>query len=32
MDAAVYDAIVGRLEAQGYEVERLNRTLQRIGG
>lgn len=28
MDVAVYDAIVGRLRAQGYEVERLVRTLQ----
>jgi apolipoprotein D and lipocalin family protein len=28
MDTAVYDAIVARLRAQGYEVERLNRTLQ----
>jgi len=28
MDAAVYQGIVARLRAQGYEVERLNRTLQ----
>lgn len=28
MDAAVYDGIVVRLRAQGYEVERLKRTLQ----
>ena len=28
MDAAVYDGIVARLRAQGYEVERLKRTLQ----
>jgi len=31
MDAAVYDAILTRLRAQGYEVERLNRTLQPTG-
>jgi apolipoprotein D and lipocalin family protein len=29
MDAAVYDGILERLRGQGYEVERLNRTLQR---
>ncbi len=28
MDAAVYDGILKRLRAQGYETERLNRTLQ----
>jgi apolipoprotein D and lipocalin family protein len=28
MDAAVYDGILARLRAQGYEVERLNRALQ----
>jgi apolipoprotein D and lipocalin family protein len=28
MDAAVYDGIIARLRAQGYEVARLNRTLQ----
>jgi apolipoprotein D and lipocalin family protein len=28
LDAAVYDGIVERLRAQGYEVERLQRTLQ----
>ncbi|HOX42416.1 MAG TPA: lipocalin family protein [Myxococcota bacterium] len=28
LDGAVYDAIVARLRAQGYEVERLQRTLQ----
>jgi apolipoprotein D and lipocalin family protein len=28
MDTAVYEAIIARLRAQGYEVERLNRTLQ----
>ena len=28
MEPAVYDAILSRLRAQGYEVERLNRTLQ----
>jgi len=32
MDGAVYDAIVGRMRAQGYEVERLQRTLQPSGG
>ena len=29
MDSAVYDGILARLRAQGYEVERLNRTPQR---
>jgi len=29
MQAAVYDGIIRRLKEQGYEVERLNRTLQR---
>jgi apolipoprotein D and lipocalin family protein len=29
MEAAVYDAIIERLRGQGYEVERLKRTLQR---
>jgi apolipoprotein D and lipocalin family protein len=28
MDPAVYDAILGRLRAQGYETERLVRTVQ----
>lgn len=28
MDATVYDEIIGRLKEQGYEVQRLNRTLQ----
>jgi apolipoprotein D and lipocalin family protein len=28
MEPAVYDGILARLRAQGYEVERLNRTLQ----
>jgi apolipoprotein D and lipocalin family protein len=28
MDGAVYDRILARLRVQGYEVERLNRTLQ----
>lgn len=28
MESAVYDGILGRLRAQGYEVERLSRTLQ----
>ncbi|MDD5223167.1 MAG: lipocalin family protein [bacterium] len=28
LDRAVYDGILARLRAQGYEVERLNRTLQ----
>jgi apolipoprotein D and lipocalin family protein len=32
MDAAVYDGILARLRAQGYEVERLHRTLQPKGG
>ena len=31
MEAAVYDGIVERLKAQGYEVQRLNRTLQPSG-
>lgn len=31
MDSAVYDGIIMRLRAQGYEVERLNRTLQPSG-
>jgi len=31
MDSAVYDGILARLKAQGYEVERLNRTLQPAG-
>jgi apolipoprotein D and lipocalin family protein len=31
MDAAVYDGILARLRAQGYEVERLNRALQQDG-
>ena len=31
MDPTVYDGIVGRLREQGYEVDRLNRTLQRVG-
>ena len=29
MDAAVYDGILARLKEQGYEVERLNRTVQK---
>jgi apolipoprotein D and lipocalin family protein len=32
MDSAVYEGILGRLREQGYEVERLNRTLQPSGG
>jgi apolipoprotein D and lipocalin family protein len=32
MDSATYDGILGRLRGQGYEVERLNRTLQPSGG
>ncbi len=28
MDGALYDAILARLRAQGYEVDRLNRTMQ----
>lgn len=32
MDSAVYDGIIARLRAQGYEVERLNRTLQPPSG
>lgn len=32
LDAAVYDDIVTRLRAQGYEVERLKRTLQPARG
>ena len=32
MDGAVYEGILGRLRDQGYEVERLNRTLQPPGG
>jgi apolipoprotein D and lipocalin family protein len=31
MNAAVYDGILARLRDQGYEVERLNRTLQPSG-
>jgi apolipoprotein D and lipocalin family protein len=31
MDPEVYKGIVGRLKEQGYEVERLNRTLQHVG-
>jgi apolipoprotein D and lipocalin family protein len=31
MDASVYEGILTRLRAQGYEVERLNRTLQPMG-
>jgi apolipoprotein D and lipocalin family protein len=31
MEQAVYDRILARLKAQGYEVERLNRTLQPAG-
>ena len=31
MDGTVYDGIIGRLREQGYEVERLNRTLQQVG-
>ena len=32
LDAAVYDGIRARLRAQGYEVERLRRTLQPPNG
>jgi apolipoprotein D and lipocalin family protein len=32
MDGAVYEGILGRLREQGYEVQRLNRTLQPSGG
>jgi apolipoprotein D and lipocalin family protein len=32
MDTAMYDAILARLRAQGYEVERLERTLQPVSG
>lgn len=32
MDSTVYQGILGRLRAQGYEVERLDRTLQRVDG
>jgi apolipoprotein D and lipocalin family protein len=32
LDATVYDGILARLRAQGYEVERLRRTPQRTGG
>jgi apolipoprotein D and lipocalin family protein len=32
MDLAVYDGLLGRLRAQGYEVERLVRTLQPASG
>ena len=32
LDSAVYDGILARLRAQGYEVERLNRTLQPASG
>ena len=31
LDRATYDGILARLRAQGYEVERLNRTLQPVG-
>ena len=31
MDPLVYEAILARLKAQGYEVQRLNRTLQPTG-
>jgi apolipoprotein D and lipocalin family protein len=31
MDSAVYEGILGRLREQGYEVERLERTLQPAG-
>jgi hypothetical protein len=31
MDAAVYEGILARLRAQGYAVERLQRTLQPTG-
>ncbi|MBN2371866.1 MAG: lipocalin family protein [Vicinamibacteria bacterium] len=31
MDGAVYEEILGRLREQGYEVQRLNRTLQPSG-
>ena len=32
MDPSVYEGIIARLRAQGYEVERLHRTLQPGGG
>ena len=32
MDGSVYDGIIKRLVAQGYEVQKLNRTLQPAGG
>lgn len=32
MDSSVYDGILGRLRTQGYEVARLNRTLQNVDG
>lgn len=31
MEPGVYEEIVSRLKAQGYEVERLNKTQQRVG-
>jgi apolipoprotein D and lipocalin family protein len=32
MDPATYQGILDRLKAQGYELDRLQRTLQRSGG
>jgi apolipoprotein D and lipocalin family protein len=32
MDSTTYEGIIARLRAQGYEVERLQRTLQASGG
>ncbi len=32
MDASLYDGIIVRLRSQGYEIERLNRTLQPTAG
>jgi hypothetical protein len=32
MDTAVYEGIIARLRAQGYEVKRLKRTLQPQSG
>jgi hypothetical protein len=32
MDSTVYEGILGRLRAQGYEVARLERTPQKVDG
>ena len=32
MDGPVYEGILGRLREQGYEVQRLHRTQQQVGG